>query len=194
MMTKWVIAASGPSLTQEDVNAARGLNVCVINSSYWLAPWANILYACDGHWWDWHYEKPEWKAKLDAFEGQKWTQDKGAADKYGLNYIESKPNAGLSNNPALIHQGSNSGIQAINLLYHLGAREIILLGYDMKGDKNKPHWHGHHPNRVVSCWDQWIRFYDYVAADAVKMGLNIINCSRDTALTCFPRKQLEEVV
>ena len=74
MTTKWAIIASGPSLTKEDVDAVRGLNVIVINTSYWLAPWADILYACDGHWWDWHYENTDWKAKLDAFENKKWTQ------------------------------------------------------------------------------------------------------------------------
>ena len=194
MTTKWAIIASGPSLTKEDVDAVRGLNVIVINTSYWLAPWANILYACDGHWWDWHYDNPDWKAKLDAFEGEKWTQDKAAAEKYGLNYIESKPEAGLSSNPNLIHQGSNSGIQAINLAYHKGARDIILLGYDMQGDDKKPHWHGHHPSRVVSSWSQWLKFYDYVAADSKKLGIEITNCSRETALTCFPRKRLEEVL
>ena len=194
MTTKWAIIASGPSLTKEDVNAVRGLNVIVINTSHWLAPWANILYACDGHWWDWHHDNPEWKAKLDAFEGEKWTQDKAAAEKYGLNYIESKPEAGLSAKPGLIHQGSNSGIQAINLAYHKGARDIILLGYDMQGDDKKPHWHGHHPSRVVSSWSQWLSFYNFVAADAKKLGIEITNCSRETALTCFPRKRLEEVL
>ena len=191
---KWAIIASGPSLTPEDVNAVRGMNVIVINTSHWLAPWADILYACDPHWWDWHYQNPEWKAKLDAFQGEKWTQDKDAAKKYGLNFIESKAGGGISTDPKIIYQGSNSGVQAINLAYHCGARDIILLGYDMQGSKDKPHWHGHHPSKIVSGWHAWLKFYDLVAADAAKLGVRITNCTRQTALTCFERMNLEQAL
>jgi uncharacterized Rossmann fold enzyme len=129
---------------------------------------------------------------LKSFKGRKITQDKEAAEKYGLEYIESRDADGLSRDPAYIHKGSNSGIQAINLASHLGARRIVLLGYDMQGTCGKTHWHGKHPCEVddYAPWHKWLWRYQLVADDAERMGLQVINCSRETALTCFPRKRL----
>lgn len=183
---KWAIIASGPSLTKEDVDRVKSLNVIVINDNYKLAPWADILYACDPQWWDWH-------DGVD-FKGKKYTQDKESADKYGLNYIEGVNEYGLSESPKKIHTGSNSGIQAINLAYHLGAREIILLGYDQQATGGKSHWFGDHPNGVVSNWSKWTGLYADVAKHAEELGLKIINCTRETSLTCFTRKSLEDVL
>lgn len=187
ILTRFIIA-SGPSLTAEDVNAIRNQQTIAINDNYLLAPWADVLYACDACWWDWHADRQE----LKSFKGRKITQDKEAAEKYGLEYIESRDADGLSRDPAYIHKGSNSGIQAINLASHLGARRIVLLGYDMQGTCGKTHWHGKHPCEVddYAPWHKWLWRYQLVADDAERMGLQVINCSRETALTCFPRKRL----
>jgi hypothetical protein len=168
----------------------KGRKVIAINDNYLIAPWADILYACDGHWWDWHAERQE----LKAFKGRKITQDKEAAERYGLEYIESRDASGLSRDPGYIHKGSNSGIQAINLAYHLGARRIVLLGYDMQATGDKSHWFGDHPNGFRSYYHRWIPLYQRVAEDAGSMGLEIINATRETALTCFVRKKLKQVL
>ena len=195
-MTSWFIIASGPSLTKEDVNLLKGQKVIAINDNYLLAPWADVLYACDPIWWMWHNERSE----LKAFKGQKWTQreswessDKAAIEKnHALNWIDSKCEMGLSTDPAYIHQGSNSGIQAINLAYHFGARRIVLLGFDMMETGGKAHWFGEHPNRSHPKFSNLLKFYNHVAEQAPKIGLEIINATRETALTCFPRKSLAE--
>lgn len=195
---KWVIIASGPSLTKEDVELTRGQNVIAINDNYRLAPWANILYACDPQWWKWHEDKKD----LLEFKGEKWTQTQSWTEddkkhfiaKHHLNFIESKNDIGISQDPKIIYTGSNSGYQAINLAYHFGAKQIILLGYDMQATGGKRHWFGDHPNKVVSGWHKWIPFYQQMAADAERLGLEIINCTRKTALHCFRRDQLENVL
>ena len=47
-----VCIASGPSLTQADVDYVRGkARVIVVNNGYLLAPWADVLYAADARWW-----------------------------------------------------------------------------------------------------------------------------------------------
>jgi len=153
--SKWWIIASGPSLKIEDVKRLEGQNVIAINNSYALAPFATILYACDKQWWGWYWE--DW---IDSdgnhwpgakhFKGEKWTQDKGWAkennkideellESYGLQWIESKAGSGISEDPDVIYQGSNSGIQAIGLAVHRGATEICLLGYDLS-ESSKPRW------------------------------------------------------
>lgn len=188
---RWWILASGPSLTKSDVDKLKGEKVCVINTTYQIAPWADILYACDQSWWEWDVGQEA----IRTFQGQKWTQTEAWNKRLPeLNYIESKSGSGLAMEGA-IYQGSNSGIQAINLIYQLYKPEIIyLLGYDMKGTKENAHWHAPHPNHISSPWDSWVGLYNQVAADAERLGVQIINCSRETALTCFPRQSLEEVL
>ena len=192
LVVTWFIIASGPSLTVEDVNSIRGERVVVVNNNYLLAPWADALYACDLSWWDWHAERKE----LKAFKGRKITQDKEAADRYGLEYIRSVNENGLSRDPTYIHAGSNSGIQAINLAYHFGARRIVLLGYDMQASGGKLRWHGKHPGESddYGPWHKWLWRYELVAKDARDMGLEIINASKETALKCFPRAPLASLL
>jgi len=186
----WFIIASGPSLTVEDVASLKGQRVICINDNYRLAPWADVLYASDPTWWEWHAER------VKLFKGRKITQDKEAAEKYDLEYIESREGDGLSRDPAYIHRGSNAGIQAINLAYHFGARRIVLLGYDMQATGGKSHWHGKHPGESndYSPWHKWVWRYDPVAKDAQAMGIEIINATRETALTCFSRKPLSSLL
>src|SRR5690349_852168 len=45
--------ASGPSLTQEDIDHCRPHvdATIVVNASFRLAPWATVLYAADREWW-----------------------------------------------------------------------------------------------------------------------------------------------
>ena len=102
-----ICIASGPSLTQEDVDYCRGKGkVYAVNNVYTLAPWADVLYACDQAWWDEHNGVPD-------FAGQKWTIDRIAAKNYGLNRIGIANGSHWSNIPGEIALGMNSGFQAL---------------------------------------------------------------------------------
>jgi len=196
----FVIVASGPSLTKGQVDYCKDrASVVVINDNYKIAPWANYLYACDSHWWDWHREDLD----LLNFKGEKYTQDNAWSENmlehykkmHRLKVIKSTAGKGLSLDTEVIHQGGNSGYQAINLAYHLGGRKIILIGYDQKfGSNNETHWFGDHPNGVRSNYASWVPSYNSLAEHARQIGLEIINCTIDTALTCFERKELIEVL
>ena len=181
-----VCIGAGPSLTVDDVDQVRDkARVIVINSSYMLAPWADLLYACDGKWWDWHDGG-------QLFMGEKWTQDAGAAARYRLNYIKGIAGTGLCTDPRMIHTGSNSGFQAINMAYHKGAHRVILLGFDMQfGHEGQAHWHGEHPDNVRSNYEMFKAGFKQIAEQG---KIEVINASRETALRCFPRKPLEDIV
>lgn len=92
---------------------------------------------------------------------------------------------------------SNSGAGAIALAAARGARRIVLLGYDCQHTGGKTHWHGDHPkgcagNAAPKTIRKWpAQFLDVQGRLA---GVEIINCSRETALTVFPRAQLEEAL
>jgi len=193
-----VIFGGGPSLTIEQVEYCKGkAKTLCVNDTYRLAPWADALYACDGRWWAWHPDALE-------FTGCKITQDKRAAAQHAvLNHIECltmsrhtghKLIPGLSTNPSIVHSGQNGGYQALNIAFLAGASRIILLGYDMKHIDGKSHWFGDHPNgdRDQVKYKRWIQNYATVAAQ--RLNVDVINCSPQSALDCFRRGDLMEVL
>lgn len=187
-----VLLASGPSLTQDDVDHCHGkAKVLAVNDAYRLAPWADALYACDPAWWDAHRGVPD-------FSGQKWTSSLQAAEKWNLRRIAGDHRPGLSFDPGLIHYGMNSGYQALNLAIHFGARRIILLGYDMQcGPNGQTHWFGSHPGALekgAGLYPRFVQNFRTTLPDLERNGITVVNCSRSTALDCFPKIPLVEAL
>lgn len=155
-----------------------------------LAPWADCLYACDGEWWDKYIVEVR-----DRFKGELWTQDEAAAKRYGLHRVSGADKPGLGKN-GLIHFGGNSGHQMINLAYLFGAARIILLGFDMQRTDGKSHHHGDHPGNLNKSlpFHTWMKKFPLIASDLKAEGVEVINCTRKTALNCFEKRSLEEVL
>jgi hypothetical protein len=95
--------------------------------------------------------------------------------------------------PGIIRTGGNSGYQAVNLAWLFGASRIVLLGFDMGATGGRLHWHKDHGgklhNPVPAKFKNWLRAFNLMASSC---SVPIINCSRQTALTCFPRMDLDE--
>ncbi len=91
-------------------------------------------------------------------------------------------------------RGRNSGAGAIALAAHFGARRIILLGYDAQKTNGQAHWHGNHPRNLGNAGtaNKWPAQF----ADMAKRlrGVEIVNASRATAITCWPRVDLEDAL
>lgn len=94
----------------------------------------------------------------------------------------------------MLHFNANSGAQAINLAYLMGATRIILLGYDM-GATGQSHWFGSHPKGLNNGnYAGYVRNFTKLAADLRYEGVEVINCTRTTALTQFPRAELSSII
>lgn len=195
-----VIMAAGPSLCAEDCDLVRvwrdmdpiGRRVITINTSFLAAPWADVLYGCDFAWWEWFMKHPErWTVTSEA-----WSQDAQAAQKCGVEYFQSRRGDGLCKLPNVIHQGGNSGYQAIGLAVKWSVSRIVLLGYDMQNTGGQSHWHGDHPAGLqkVPPFATWISAFEKLAGDLRVAGVETINASRATALTCFRRQPLESAL
>ena len=184
-----VCAASGPSLCQNDLEYVRGrAPLYAVNDVYKLAPWAKVFYACDAEWWDAHHEG------IENLAGEKWTINKAAAEKYKLNFIPGLPAKKFSNSPGYIATGGNSGFQALNLAVLHGAQRVILLGYDMQlAPDGKRHFFGNHPGGMNrnSRYQDWIKNFRR-AKPYIK--IEVINCTRETALDCFPKTKLKDAL
>lgn len=165
-----------------------------VNTTYQKATWADVLYACDEAWWAQYFPK-----LATVFRGQLWTVSSAARDKWGTRWIMGADGGGLSPSSTHIHTGMNSGYQAIGLAHVFGAARLTLLGYDFKvGPRGERHHHGDHPKGLGNCspgrFPSWRSAMDVLARDARKVGLQIENASRDTALKCFPRVKLEDAL
>lgn len=184
-----VCVGGGPSLTPEDVARCRGrARVLAINDAYRLAPWADVLYACDAKWWRWHEGVP-------TFMGLKYSLDRAAATWPGVTVLANTGEDDLERSPHGLKTGRNSGFQAMNLAVHLGAARILLLGYDMQtGGPRRSHWFGDHPDRVVSPYSTFIDRFRTIVSPLQQLGVEVINCSRQTALHVFPCRPLEDVL
>ncbi len=204
-MTTIVCVASGPSLTAEDVAWCRDrARVLAINNNYAMAPWADWLYAGDYQWWRCHlrgsHGRATWKALLDGFTGERWTLDRKASQEFGLHWVEDASDKGkpmrLCKDAGRVYNGANSGFAAINLAYHFGATRIVLLGYDMQKTGGLGHWFGDHPPELSSAADfpAFRSFFPLLAEDLAEAGVEVINCSRATALDCFKRSTVQEVL
>jgi hypothetical protein len=182
-----VCIATGPSLTAEDVEQCRGRRVIAVNDAVRLAPWADVLYACDYQWWRRYDGVP-------SFHGVKYGLDPRSA-KYGVHVLKNTGTEGLEADPSGIRTGHNSGYQAIHVAWHLGVTKIILLGYDMQRSEGKSHFFGEHPDGLRRP-PLAIFIPQFVALSKQIRGLNveIVNATRTTALTCFPRLALDQAL
>lgn len=193
-MSVWFCLASGPSMTAEDAELVRGHgNVIAINNTAQLAPWADVLYACDVKWWRTYGNEP-W---VRNFRGRKVCLDTQEPTPAGVEALPWDVGEGLGYER--IRTGSNSGYQAINYAYLQGAKTIVLLGYDMQVVEGRPaHWHVDHPKRIGNVTQrasaEFRHRMRYLADDLEAEGVKVINCSRKTALECFEREPVENVL
>jgi hypothetical protein len=190
------IMAGGPSMTQEAADAVRaaGIRSIAINNSYLLAPWADILYFCDKRWWEWHHKRQEFK----EFAGVMVTLDNVELSSCApqIKRLKNVGRLGLSLKPGEVFNGSNSGYQAINLAVQLGARRILLLGYDMGSRGKKTHWHGGHPvSTPESVYRSlMIPAYSGMKKRTLDLGVEVINATPGSALQEFPIMELNKAL
>ena len=195
-----VIAASGPSQRVEDLQFARGrAPVVAINNTWEIARWADMLYFCDRSWW--LCEEPGYgQHALREFPGLLVTANSKIPEAHHLPII--------SVNDALctgsqFGGGGSSAFQALNIAVLWGADRILLTGVDCQhpGD----HHHGPHTQKnaagtkpIAQARQQtvgiWLKSFGELAPLLKARGVEVINCSRVTALTAFPRMTIDKAL
>jgi hypothetical protein len=169
--------------------APESRRVVVLNNTVFRAPWADVLYACDLRWW------LAYGAEIESFKGERWSCSRHD----WVNYIEAVDDPGLSANPNRIHTGGNGGYQAVGLVYHWGVSRIILLGYDMQyGPNLEVHHHGRHkrglPDPAVIHLQEWAKRFIRLGSDLRDKGVEVINATRRTAITCFEQMPIDRAL
>jgi len=95
-----------------------------------------------------------------------------------------------------IGHGNNSGYGALNLAVCLGVKRIFLLGFDMKCNKAKTHWHdGYKKLMKPSILINYTGYFNHAAEEIKsKTDVEVINLNPDSALDCFPKKDYRKVL
>lgn len=132
----------------------------------------------DREWWGVHGDEV-----LATFNGARFSNN-SIATKYGVRKL-----------PNTFKAYRNSGAASVSLAAHVGAHRVILLGFDCQHTGGKTHWHGSHPKGLGDAGSvgMWGKAFAELARD-MRGRCEVLNASRATALDCFDRVNLEDVL
>lgn len=194
------IIGGGPSVNQMDLSLIKDKHVIGVNNSYLLGSWVDVCWWGDMTWLDWHKQK---LSKL--YHGLVATCNQNSnVIKRNQNWIKffarGKP-MGIDDRPGYISWNRNSGCSAINLAVNFGAKRVVLLGFDMSdAPDGKTHWHEGHKKakkskkKNNSPYERFRKTTTFIAKDAARLKVEILNASPVTTITVFSRVNLEDVV
>ena len=206
-----IICCTGPSITAEVVDKCNAVKVKKnvrlfgANLTYKIFH-LDVLHACNYQFYD-HYWNIDRQLRCGDFF--KWTTRPQLESKYpGVNYIKEVWEDGLSTKPDTVHAHHGTSAQLVNLALHYGCRVMLLVGWDMRypgklDDRNyvaKRHYFGEYPTEL----QHWPRtgpqgelsglIKEMETIHPGDYGIEIINCTPDSAMTCFPMMDLDEAL
>lgn len=165
-MSTWAVLATGPSLTVAQCQSVRALRVVAVSDAYRYAPNAEALVSADKAWWRHH--RPE-------FAGRRFC---------------ALQVPGMDLEPLRLPMGSNSGVHGIDVAVMLGAKRVLLLGFDLGGT----HFFGPHPDPLKNTKPDRFEVFKRQFAGYRPAGVEIINYTPGSALTCYPKSSLKEAL
>ena len=186
---------SGPSLTKADCQrlraASSAVRVLAVNDAIDRVPWADALFAGDAKWWGWRRGMADAALPPLLFTLQR----AAVAARPRVHVLNYSGGTGIETHPGTVRTGGHSGYAAINVAVHLGAAQILLLGYDLQpGAHGAHHFFGDHPDKSHLRYDARLAAYEALAAALAAVGVSIVNCTRRTAITQVPAAPLAAVL
>lgn len=165
----WAILATGPSMSRALADSVRSVKTIAVSDAFRLAPWADALVSADRKW---------WTANPDArqFAGQKYMAMRDLDDQV------ERVNTSIN--------GINSGLLALHVAVKLGAKRILLLGFDMHGG----HFFGPHAEPLSNTTEKRFEVFKRQFAAYRPAGVEILNCTPGSSLNCYPMANLEDVL
>lgn len=206
---KYVVIASGPSITTDDLNMVKRWRerqfrgrVIVVNSMFERAKWADYCFFND-HEWFVHYGE----TLRRNFDGRLLSTHpalvKEAMDVEPVHMVSGGEmplqRLFISPNESRVSvcsggKGLNSGFLALQYAAQHKPCEIILLGFDHQHTNGKAHCHPDYPGPLMVNavrTEEWNKAMDKLAPQLRDREIHVFNASRETSLTCFPRKDLK---
>jgi len=202
-----IICASGPSFTEEQAekviaHQANGTMVCTVNDAYRRIPDPDLMYACDMRWWQFHCTRgtlgdPKHDGKKVSGHPSQIPNHLGVirVPGRGNGMRERRGQQAWWRKPPTVVWAGSSGFQALNLVLHLAADPIILVGFDCKvDDKEQPHFFGKHPggfsNPTAGSMNALRMHFNNAAEEWPEARERIRNATPGSAITCFDTVEL----
>jgi hypothetical protein len=196
VVQKVINGTSPASVYSPYMHSLHNKHVIGINVAYLIGNWIDIVFFGDVGFFLNHQQG------LADFPSLKVTcHPRG--DRYDwIKYLakDTSHTKGISSNPKMVSWNGNSGAAAISLAVHTGAKRIILLGFDMKlNESNMQHWHnlynkGERLNKKKLPFERHLRGFSAIAADAKRMGVEILNASPGSEIKEFPKYTVKELL
>ena len=177
--------------------------VIAVNDAFRFGSWIDVCFFGDTKWYWWN------KEDLKAFTGLKVTCNRMRDPRKAVGEIfptvEGEPDLrivqysngyGICSEPNKVYFNSSSGAAAINLAWHLGARKVVLVGYDMRVINNSRNWRPHPnviPGSTPKGFKHFIKPFDRIARDAKRLKLKVVNATPESGLQHFPFVELEQL-
>jgi hypothetical protein len=189
------IVGGGSSLSGFNFNLLKDKCVIAINRSFLHVPFAQVLYFSDYRFYMWATGKIGGdKELIDGYmkyNGLIYSIAPKIKDPK-VKLLRNTGKTGFDTTNGNLKHGGNSGYAAINLAYHLGAKRIILMGYDMKIINGKFHFHkGYLSKQNQNIYKRFIEPYKYIADIADQLNLRIFNTSMNSDLSYFKKLKIE---
>jgi len=185
----FVLIGGGPSLKEVDVTQVKGRAVVItINNAIELAPWSDFHFFGDFRWWRWYGQ-----VFPADYRGTLLTTSRANLNDGRVRRLE-RDYSRFSQDPNKVY-GYDSGMLALNLAALLGAKKIVLLGYDMAFPNGESHWHPDH--ETPSDEDNYIKKFAPAYAPAVahlqEARVQVVRCTPSN-LSFIPQVSLEEAL
>ena len=175
-----------------------------VNDAFRFGDWVDICFFGDDKWYWWNYDD------LKTFSGLKITCDRqrnpakvpegdklfgSVKNEPGIKIVKHSNAYGICTENSKVFFNSSSGAAAINLAWWLGAKRIILVGYDMRLIDGERNWRRHknwQPGPQKE-YNNFLRPFKCIARDAKRLKLEILNATPDSGLKHFPFVSLESL-
>jgi hypothetical protein len=189
------IIASGPSAKSAGVALLNGrMRVIAIKKNIEIAPFADVVYGCDGPWW-------RSVRGLPDFKGLKLAYDAAVCSEFGLQRVEipdKKSNELLLGEVGKVGAAGNSGFQALNLAVQFCAKRILLVGFEASV-RSGDHWYGRNNWNGANNPDdrlcaRWCRALDDAAGVLAGLDIDVINTAPFSEVRKFKKMSIEQAL
>lgn len=194
------VIGGGPSLQDQDLSGIHDKPVLGINFAATLGRWVDVVYGMDRIFWA---GRPDEESDegfihwLRRVEHPCWRVSpcRALAPYKDIKILKVEQRLGIDTRPGYVANWKHSGHGAINLAVNLGAKRIVLLGFDMRHDPERGHnWHEWSPKEPPKdvYEEGFVSVLESTVEPLEELGVEVVNATPRTNLDLWPTVTLRE--
>lgn len=201
------IIGGGPSLSDMEWDKYTDRHFIGVNDAYMLGDWVDMCFFGDWGWFKSYHWKDEVVKPECVHKGLRqypnpivtncWRHASEIKDMCPHIKLFKRGRKGFGHPPYLSWHG-NSGISATNLAIILGAKTIVLLGFDCDDKAKEVNWHTNlkNPQRLGTVYKKFKSgFADFKKeVEEFDDSIDIINANPESKLEMFPKMKRSDAM